>query len=316
MRQHILVSDPMSEPGRALLQSAGFQVEYLPAPAPEQLQEAVTRCDAWIVRSATRATAELIERAAKLKVIGRAGTGVDNVDVQAASKRGVIVMNVPGANTTSAAELTFALLAALARHIPQAHASMHEGRWDRKSYTGEELYGKTLGVVGFGRIGQAVAVRARAFEMKVLAFDPYLAPDVVAPAMERVSFEDLLPRCDYVTVHVPLSAETRGLFGREAFARMKPGARLIQCSRGGVVDEVALHEALASGRLGGAALDVYEKEPPGDSPLLKRPNVICTPHLGASTIEAQENVSVLIAEQVTAALLGREIGRASCRERV
>ena len=285
-------------------------MELRPGLKPEEIKAPLADADGWVVRSATQATAALIEGAPRLRVIGRAGSGVDNVDVAAASRKGVIVMNVPGANTIAVAELAFAMLASLARHIPQATQSLREGRWEKKAFAGEELYGKTLGVVGFGRIGQAVAVRARAFEMKVLAYDPVLRVESVGPGTECVTLEALLERSDYITLHVPLTADTRGLLGESAFKRIKHGARLVQCSRGGVVDEAALLKALHSGRVGGAALDVFEKEPAGDSPLLQLPNVIATPHLGASTVEAQENVAVLIAEQMVDALLGRGIRNA------
>lgn len=307
MTPRILVSDPMSEQGLALLRESGFTVDYLTGKKPEELKAPLLEAEGWVVRSATKATAELIDGAPRLRVIGRAGTGIDNVDVKAASRKRVIVMNVPGANTVSAAELTFALMAALARHIPQAHASLKAGKWERTSFAGEELNGKTLGVIGFGRIGEALAVRARAFEMKVLAFDPYRAQQSAGAASEWVKLEELLKRSDFVSLHVPMSKETRGFLGAPQFALMKKGAKLIQVSRGGVVDEAALFEALKSGHLGGAALDVFEKEPPEGNPLLGLPNVIATPHLGAATVEAQENVSVLIAEQVRDALQGKGI---------
>lgn len=310
MSLRVLVSDPMSDAGLAILRESGFEVEVLTGKKPDELKAPLARVQAWLVRSATKATAELIECAPELKVIGRAGTGVDNVDVKAASRRNVIVMNVPGANTVSAAELTFALMASLARHIPRADASIRAGRWERTALAGEELCGKTLGVIGFGRIGEALAVRARAFEMKVLAYDPIRAPESAGAASEWVGLTELLQRSDFVSLHVPMTSETRGMIGAAQLSQMKKGAKLLQVSRGGVVDEAALYEALKGGHLGGAALDVFEHEPPEGSPLLTLANVVFTPHLGASTHEAQENVSTLIAEQVRDALLGRGIRNA------
>jgi len=227
------------------------------------------------VRSATKATAELIEAAPKLKIIGRAGAGVDNVDVAAATRRGVLVVNVPGGSTLAVAELTMAMLLSLVRHVPRAHASMSAGKWEKSAFMGSELNGKTLGLVGCGRIGRAVAARAQAFGMRVLASDPAKMKGPAAAGVEWAELDSLLERADVVSLHIPLNDKTRGLIGKAQFARMKPGALLVHCARGGVVDEAALLEALGSGRLAGAALDVFEKEPPApDHPLLKLPNVV------------------------------------------
>ncbi|MBI5837446.1 MAG: hydroxyacid dehydrogenase [Candidatus Eisenbacteria bacterium] len=306
MSIRVLVSDPVAPASLEVLRAAGFEVDYLPRPTPAELRDKLREAEGWIVRSGTKATADLIEAAPKLRAIGRAGAGVDNVDVPAATRRGIPVMNVPGGSTVAVAELAFALMLALVRKVPQAHASLRAGRWEKSAFAGSELNGKTLGIVGFGRIGEAVAVRARAFGMTVLAHDP---PRAAGPAPENVAWaglDELLERADIVTVHAPLLPGTRGLLGAAQFARIKPGALLVHCARGGVVDEAALLEALRSGRLAGAALDVFEQEPPAaDHPLLALPNVVVTPHLGASTAEAQDGVGVRIAEQVRDALLGR-----------
>ncbi|HVP38969.1 MAG TPA: hydroxyacid dehydrogenase [Candidatus Saccharimonadales bacterium] len=308
MSARVLVSDAVAPATLEALKAAGLEVNYLPKHTPEELRAAVPEAEGWIVRSATKATAELIEAAPKLRAIGRAGAGVDNVDVAAATRRGVLVMNVPGGSTLAVAELTFALLLALVRHVSRAHASLREGRWEKSAFLGTQLSGKTLGLVGVGRIGRAVAARAQAFGMQVLGCDPKLAGSPPPPGVEWVELDALLTRADVVSLHVPLSPQTRGLIGAAQFARMKPGALLVDCARGGVVDEAALAEALRSGRLAGAALDVFETEPPpAGHPLLGLPNVVATPHLGASTVEAQEGVGVTIAAQLADALLGRGV---------
>ncbi|NMD21759.1 MAG: phosphoglycerate dehydrogenase, partial [Verrucomicrobia bacterium] len=259
-----------------------------------------------VVRSETKVTQAVLEAAPRLKVVGRAGVGVDNVDVEAATQRGVVVMNTPGGNTISTAELTFSMLMALARRIPQAHMSMASGQWNRKSFQGTELYTKTLGILGLGRIGSEVARRAIAFGMRVIAYDPYLtlsrAMALQVEVVENVF--DLYPQVDFLTVHMPMSDETRGMVDAEAFARMKRGVRVLNCARGGIINEADLRVALESGQVAGAALDVYETEPlPKDSPLRTLPQVILTPHLGASTDEAQDNVGIEVAEAVTEYLL-------------
>src|SRR5262249_9149395 len=260
----------------------------------EALQEAVRAADGVIVRSGTRITAELLEDPGRLRAIVRAGVGVDNIDVAAATRRGIVVMNTPGGNTVSAAEHTITLLMAVARHIPDADASLKRGQWERNKLVGTQLAGKTLGVVGLGRIGREVARRAAGLDMKVLGFDPFLAPSAAAQmGIEATgTLDELLPRIDFLTVHTPLTDETRDLIGAAQMAKMPKGARVINCARGGIINEEALVEALKSGHLAGAALDVYVQEPPPpDHPLLKMPNVVLTPHLGASTVEAQVSVA-------------------------
>ena len=279
----------------------------------DQLIEIIPQFSALVVRSQTKVTAKVIEAATLLKVIGRAGVGVDNVDVDAATRRGVIVMNTPGGNTISTAEHSFSLLMSLARKIPQAHASIVAGKWDRKSFEGVELYDKTLGVLGMGRIGTEVARRAMAFGMRVLAYDPYLsASRARSLQVELVEhLEEILPRADFITMHMPATAETHHMLDAARLAKTKKGVRIINCARGGLVDEAALFDALKSGQVGGAALDVYEKEPPpADFPLRDLPNVVLTPHLGASTAEAQESVGIEIAQAIRAALLQGEIRNA------
>lgn len=278
----------------------------------DELRDAIARADAVLVRSATKITRDSLSRADKLKVIGRAGVGVDTIDVDAATERRIPVLTAPAGNTVSAAELTMALLLALARRVPAADRSMRAGEWDRKSFNGVELYGKTLGLVGAGRIGGEVAVRARAFGMRVLAFDPFLNPDrATALGVETAELDDLLSRADVLSVHVPLSDETHHLIGEAQLARLKPTAFVLNVARGGVVDEEALLRALQNKQIAGAALDVYSTEPlPADHPFRTLPNVVLTPHLGASTAEAQQNVAIEIAEAVRAALLENDLSRA------
>ena len=301
----VLVSDSLSEEGLEILRSAGLNVVYKPGLSPEELKKEIEDADALIIRSGTKVTKEIIDHAKRLKVIGRAGTGLDNVDVAKATEKGIVVMNVPGGNTLSAAEHTFALILSLARRIPQANAAVKSGVWDRKKFMGVELNGKVLGVIGLGRIGSIVAERALCFKMKVLGYDPFVSPEVAKErGIELVSLDELLSKSDFVTIHTPLTKETYHLLNKERISKMKKGAYLINCARGGIVDENALYEALVSGHLAGAALDVFEKEPvPPDYPLLKLDNVVVTPHLGASTLEAQKVVAVEIANQVVDYLL-------------
>jgi D-3-phosphoglycerate dehydrogenase len=309
----VLVSDSLAAQGLEILQRApGLEVDYQPGLAPGDLLEAIADADGLVIRSGTKVTAEVIEAARQLQVIGRAGIGVDNVDVPAATARGVVVMNTPGGNSVTTAEHAVALLISLARHIPQATASMKAGKWDKKRFMGTELYNRTLGVVGLGNIGHIVADRGKGLGMKVIGHDPYLTEQAAAMLdVERVSFDDLLARADVITVHVPRTKDTRGMLGREAFAKVKPGVLVINAARGGIVDEDALLEALEEDRVGGAALDVFIQEPPGtDHPLVQHERVICTPHLGASTEQAQLNVSVAVAEQVRDFLLHDIIGNA------
>jgi D-3-phosphoglycerate dehydrogenase len=296
----ILVSDDVSESGLEPLRAAGFAVEKKTGLKPEELRAMIHEYDGLVVRSETKVTAEVLDAAVRLRAVGRAGVGVDNIDVAAATARGVIVMNAPDGNTMTTAEHTVALLLALARRIPHGNASLLAGKWERKKFVGVELRGKTLGVVGLGRIGRVVASRARGFEMRVVAFDPFLVPEQLANTeIELAPLAEVCARADFLTVHTPLTNETRGIVGAKEIALMKPTARVINCARGGLIDEAALYEALKEGRIAGAALDVFEQEPPpSDHPLLALENVIATPHLGASTVEAQEGVAVTVAEQM------------------
>ncbi len=304
----ILISDELDPAALEVFRHSGLEPEVQTGLGEEQLCGAVREIDALVVRSATRVTRRVIESAAHLRVIGRAGIGVDNVDLEAATERGVVVMNTPRGNATTTAELAIALLLALARHIPRADRGVRSGKWKLKGLTGTEISGKTLGVVGLGRIGRLVAERGRGLGMKVVAHDPYLAhgdgTGLPVSGMEFLELHELLARSDFVSLHVPLNESTRNLISWEALSRIKPGARLIQVSRGGVVDEEAVLDALSSGRLAGAAFDVFvEEPPPRDHPLFAREDVILTPHLGASSEEAQLRVALDIAEQITAFLL-------------
>jgi D-3-phosphoglycerate dehydrogenase / 2-oxoglutarate reductase len=296
----IFVADEVSDSGLQPLRDAGFEIEKRVRLTPTELREALAGAAGLVVRSETKVTRELMDDATTLRVIGRAGVGVDNIDIPAATERGIVVMNAPDGNTITTAEHTIALLVALARRIPQANASLKSGSWDRKSFIGVELQGKTLGIVGLGRIGRTVAARARAFGMKIVAFDPFIAADQARDLeIELAALEDLFAISDFITVHTPLTVETRGVIGAGGFALMKPGVRIINCARGGLVDEGALYDAIKSGKVAGAALDVFAAEPPpADHPLLSLDEVIATPHLGASTTEAQEGVAFTVAEQM------------------
>ena len=299
----VLVSDPIAEEGIKRLRAAGIEVEVKTGLPPEELREIISEYDGLIVRSATKVTREVIEAGENLKAIGRAGIGLDNIDTEAAKERGIKVLNTPGATTISVAELTLGHMLALARHIPQGTASLKAGKWEKKRLIGTELYGKTLGIIGLGRIGREVAKRASAFGMDLVAYDPYVREgDVRNLGLKLLPLEDLLQHSDYITIHVPLTPETRHMLGKREFELMRPGVRLINCSRGGVVDEQALYEALVSGKVAGAALDVFEEEPPEDNPLLKLDNVIATPHLGASAEEGQLRAGIEVAEKMIAAL--------------
>ena len=305
MTTKIFVADDVSESGLEPLRSAGFDVEKRSGLAPPELREALKDCEGLIVRSETKVTAELLDAANTLRVIGRAGVGVDNIDVSAATIRGVVVMNAPDGNTITTAEHTIALLISLARSIPQASSSLKAGRWDRKKFIGVELQGKTLGIVGLGRIGRVVASRARAMGMLIVAYDPFIAPEQARDLeIDLASLDEVYARADFLTVHTPLTPETRGLIDRDAIAKMKKGARIINCARGGLVDEQALYEAITNGSIAGAALDVFTQEPPpAGHELLQLEQVIATPHLGASTKEAQEGVAFTVAEQMRDFLL-------------
>jgi len=295
MRVKIVVADKISERGIALLQEKSWNVSQPPAAT---LASEVADADALVVRSATRVTSELLDRAERLRVVGRAGVGVDNIDVEAATHRGVLVMNTPGGNAVSVAEHTLALMLALARGVPQSNAGIHAGRWE-KSPAGMELRGKTLGLVGLGRVGTEVARRARALEMNVVAHDPYVTPAAAREVeVELVALDDLLRRSDVISLHTSLSAATEKMINAGAIAKMRRGARLVNCARGELIDEAALAEALRSNHLAGAALDTFAEEPPKNSPLLGLPNLIATPHIAGSTAEAQEEVGTQIAQQV------------------
>ena len=292
----VVVADKISPRGMELLSRSGWQVD---APTAGALRSALADADALIVRSATRVTAELLASAPRLRVVGRAGAGVDNIDVDACTRRGILVMNTPGSNAVSVAEHTFALMLSLARQVPRLAAASHAGRWEKSGATGSELRGKTLGLVGLGRVGFAVARRAHAFEMRVLAFDPYVSPDVAREEdVEMVPLEDLLARADCISLHASLGPGTEKIISAANLAKMKRGAWVINTARGEMIDEAALADALRSGQIAGAALDVFSIEPPKDSPLTGLPSVVATPHIAGSTVEAQEEVGALIAEQV------------------
>jgi D-3-phosphoglycerate dehydrogenase / 2-oxoglutarate reductase len=302
----VLVSDSLEQGCIDLLKAEGFEVENAPGTKPQRLLEIIGDYDALVVRSATKVNADVVARAVRLRVIGRAGTGVDNIDVDAATRRGILVMNTPGGNTISTAEHTVSMLLSLARNIPQANMSLVRGEWEKKKYVGTEVFEKTIGVIGLGKIGREVAARCRALGMQVLGFDPVLGVDVAGRLqIQLVALPELYRRSDFITVHTPLNGETRGLLNDTTITLCKRGVRLINCARGGIIDEQALLRALESGQVGGAALDVFEIEPPAGNPLLKHERVIATPHLGASTEEAQEKVAVQIAHQVADVLKGR-----------
>lgn len=310
----ILVSDPLSEEGLKILKEVSeFQVDVKTDLKPDALKEVIKEYDALAVRSATKVTRDVIEAASRLRVIGRAGVGLDNVDLEAATQKGVIVMNTPAGNTISTAEHTMSMILALSRNIPQANASVKSGEWKRSKFMGVELYGKVLGVVGLGRIGSELAKRALSFGMKVMAYDPFLSREVAQTlGVEVVELAELLEKSDYISVHTPLTDETKHMISTEQFAAMKNGVRVVNCARGGIIDEAALVVALKSGKVSGAALDVFEKEPLNpDSEFLKLDNVILTPHLGASTEEAQVNVAIEVAQIIRDALLGRGIRNAA-----
>jgi D-3-phosphoglycerate dehydrogenase len=307
----VLISDNLSPEGIEILKSAGFEVVVKTGLKPEELVEEIKGYDGIIIRSGTKLTSEVIQAADKLKVIGRAGVGLDNVDLGTATKKGIIVMNSPSGNTISTAEHTMALILALSRNVPQADASIREGKWERKKFKGVEIYGKILGIVGLGRIGREVAKRAMGFGMRVMAYDPYLSEETARKLeTELVDYPTLLKNADYITFHVPLTENTYHMFSEKELKIVKSGVRIINCSRGGVVDENVLYKGLVENKIAGVALDVYEQEPPQDSPLFQVPNTVLTPHLGASTEEAQLNVAIEIAEQVRDALLGKAIRNA------
>lgn len=297
----VLISDSMSDRCVEIFKNApGLQVDVNTKLKPEELKKAIKDYHALVVRSATKVTADIIEAADNLKVIGRAGTGVDNIDTQAATKKGIVVMNTPGGNTITTAEHAVSMLMALARKIPQATASMRRGEWEKKKFEGTEVTSKTLGILGVGNIGSVVADRAQGLKMNVIAYDPYLSQEAAERmGVESVSLDELYKRSDFISIHVPLTNETKNLVNKDAFAKMKKGVKIINCARGGIVSEKDLCDAIKAGIVSGAAMDVFEKEPPpADNPVLQTEEIILTPHLGASTAEAQENVAIAIAEQI------------------
>lgn len=301
MSYKVLVCGNLSEAGLKILEQAeGIEVDRKGELSQDQLLEIIASYDGVVVRSDTKITAPVIAAGEKLKVVGRAGTGVDNIDVPAATQQGIVVMNTPGGNTVTTAEHTLALMVSLARNVPQATASMKAGKWEKKKFSGVELLDKVLGIVGTGKIGSVVASRAQGFGMRVVAFDPYLTREAAAKMkIELVTLDELLSLADFITVHTPMTPETKNIINKDAFAKMKNGVRIINCARGGLVNETDLCDAIKSGKVAGAALDVFVQEPiPTDHPLLSLDQVICTPHLGASTAEAQVNVAVAIAEQL------------------
>ena len=301
----VLVTEKIAQRGLDLLAHAGHEVDVREGLSPDELLEVVPGAHALIIRSATQVNAAVLEAGTDLLVVGRAGVGLDNVEVPVATERGVMVVNAPTSNILSVAEQAMGLLLAQARNIPQAHAALVAGRWERSKWEGVELHGKVLGVVGLGRAGSLVAQRALAFGMRLVAFDPYISADRArAMGVELRSIEELFAESDFVSIHTPKTPETAGLVGRDLLAKAKPGIRIINTSRGGIVDEEALAEAIRDGIVGGAGLDVFAKEPPGTSPLFDLPEVVVTPHLGASTEEAQDKAGVTIAEQVLLALAG------------
>ncbi len=310
----ILVSDKLAEEGIKILRDVeSFEVDTKYDLTPETLKAVIGDYDALVIRSGTQVSEEVIQQALKLKVIGRAGVGMDNVDLKAATKKGIIAMNTPGGNTTSTAEHAFSLIMALARNIPQAHGSMKAGKWERNKFQGTELYGKVLGVIGLGRIGSTVAKFAQGFGMTIKAYDPFLSEEMAAKrGIVMASFDDLVQNSDFITIHVPKTDETKGMIGARQIEMMKKSVRLINCARGGIIDEADLAKALESKRIAGAALDVYDDEPvKAECPFLKLDNCVMTPHLGASTAEAQVNVAIEIAYSVRDALLGHGIRNAA-----
>ncbi|GIO11724.1 D-3-phosphoglycerate dehydrogenase [Cohnella xylanilytica] len=303
----VLVSDPISDLGISLLvEASDISIDKKTGLSEDELVAIIGEYDALLVRSQTRVTDRIMTAGKQLKVIGRAGVGVDNIDLEAATKRGIVVINAPDGNTITTCEHTFAMMMALARHIPQAYLKTVGGEWDRKSFVGVELRNKVLGVLGMGRIGSEVAARAKAFGMTVLGYDPFLTEERAEKLGVRLaSVDDVVREADFITVHTPLTPETRHMIGKEQFCRIKKGVRIVNCARGGIIDEQALVEAIDAGIVAGAAFDVFEEEPPKpDHPFLKHPKIIVTPHLGASTVEAQENVAIDVSEQLLHILRG------------
>lgn len=307
----VLITDNISPKCIEILKKAGLEVDVKPGMKPEDLKACIGRYHGLIIRSATRVTSEIINAASTLKVVGRAGSGLDNVDKVAATKKGIVVMNTPGSNTITTAEHTIALMVAMARQIPLATISMKAGKWEKKRFMGIEIFNKTLGIIGIGNIGGQVAKRAQGLSMNVIAYDPFLSEEKArAMGVEKVSLQDLFKRSDFITIHTPLTSDTKNMINKETIGMMKNGVRIVNCARGGIINEKDLYDALVEGKVAGAALDVFEKEPPENNPLLTLDNVIATPHLGASTKEAQENVAVAVAEQVVDYLINNTIRNA------
>jgi D-3-phosphoglycerate dehydrogenase len=303
----VLVADPVAPEGVEILKKHA-EVDVKTGLKPEELAAIIGEYEGLMVRSETKVTAKIIEAGHKLQVVARAGVGIDNIDVEAATQRGIVVVNAPTANTMAAAEHTIALMMALARNIPQAHESLREGAWKRQNFVGVEVRNKTLGIVGLGNVGSEVARRVQGFHMRVLGFDPYVSPQYARNLhVELVTLEEIFKEADFITLHVPLTPQSRNMIGSRELAIMKPSVRIINCARGGLIDEKALDQALREGRVAGAALDVFAQEPPRDCPLLKNDKVIVTPHLGASTHEAQANVAIDAAEQIISVLNGQPV---------
>ncbi len=307
----VLISDKMSAQAEQIFKDRGVEVTVKTDLKPEELAALIKDFDGLAIRSSTKVTAEILSGAKALKVIGRAGIGVDNVDVPAATKTGVVVMNTPFGNSITTAEHTIALMMALARDIPQANASTHAGKWEKTKFMGQEIYGKTLAVIGCGNIGSIVADRGVGLKMKVIAYDPFLSNErAIELGVEKVELEDAFKRADFLTIHTPMTESTKGIINKAAISKMKKGVRLINCARGGLIVEADLKEALDSGHVAGAALDVFETEPAKENALFNHPKVVCTPHLGASTVEAQENVALQVAEQMSDFLLQGAVSNA------
>ena len=306
MAPKVLVSDKLSETAVQIFRDRGIDVDFQPdlGKDKDRLLAVIDQYDGLAIRSATKVTEKIIKAAKNLKVVGRAGIGVDNVDKEAASKKGVIVMNTPFGNMITTAEHAMAMMFAVARQIPEANTSTQAGKWEKSKFMGVELTGKTLGVIGAGNIGGIVCDRALGLKMKVIAYDPYLGQEKADKmGVEKVDLEALLARSDFITLHVPLTDQTRNILSRENLLKTKKGVRIVNCARGGLVDETALSELLQSGHVAGAAFDVFAVEPAIENPLFNLPNVVCTPHLGAATTEAQENVALQVAEQMSDYLL-------------
>ena len=312
-KPRVLVSDALSETAVQIFRDRGVEVDFMPKLGndKEKLLEIIGQYDGLAIRSATKATEKLIEAATNLKVIGRAGIGVDNVDIPAASRKGIIVMNTPFGNSITTAEHAIALMFAVARQIPEANASTHAGKWEKNRFMGVEVTGKVLGVIGCGNIGSIVASRGIGLKMHVVAFDPFLSEErAVEMGVEKVELDELFARADFITLHTPLTDKTRNIVNKDAFAKMKDGVRIINCARGGLIVEADLVEALKSGKVAGAGIDVFEEEPATENPLFNMENVVCTPHLGASTTEAQENVALQVAEQMSDYLINGAVTNA------